>query len=182
VTTDLVGANGYTSSDITDSFSATSAAAPMVSGIVALMLDANPNLGWRDVQQILAITARHVGSEMNAPPAGDERFSWSYNKADNWNGGGMHFSNDYGYGLVDAHAAVRLAESWTLQSTSINEQVGVGYTFPGRIALTEANTVPHEFKITINETINTESISLWLNLAHSRMSDLRIEIRSPEGT
>ena len=182
VTTDLVGANGYTSGDYTGSFSGTSAAAPMVSGVVALMLDANPNLGWRDVQQILALTARQVGSEMNAPPTGDERFSWSYNKADNWNGGGMHFSNDYGYGLVDAHAAVRLAESWTLQSTSINEQVGVGYTFPGRIALTEANTVPHEFKITINDSINTESISLWLNLDHSRMSDLRIEIRSPEGT
>lgn len=182
VTTDLVGANGYTSGDYTGSFSGTSAAAPMVSGVVALMLDANPNLGWRDVQQILALTARQVGSEMNAAPAGEERFSWSYNKADNWNGGGMHFSNDYGYGLVDAHAAVRLAESWTLQSTSLNEQVGVGYTFPGRIALTEANTVPHEFKITINESINSESISLWLSLNHSRMSDLRIEIRSPEGT
>jgi hypothetical protein len=45
-------------------------------------------------------------------PAGSERYLWQFNAADTWNGGGLHFSNDYGYGLVDALAAVRLAETW----------------------------------------------------------------------
>jgi Ca2+-binding RTX toxin-like protein len=189
VTTDLVGTDGYngntsaTGGDYDNGFSGTSAATPMVSGIVALMLEANPNLGWRDVQNILALTARHVGSDMGAAPTGPERFRWSYNQADNWNGGGMHFSNDYGYGLVDARAAVRLAESWTLQSTSVNERTGVASrSFTTPVNITEMNTVPNQFTLRINDAISTESISLFLEMNHSRMSDLRIEVRSPEGT
>jgi subtilisin family serine protease len=49
-TTDLLGSEGMSSSDCTSTFSGTSAAAPMAAGAVALMLDANPALGWRDVQ------------------------------------------------------------------------------------------------------------------------------------
>jgi len=189
VTTDLVGTDGYNGNtseaggDITGGFSGTSAATPMVSGIVALMLEANTNLGWRDVQNILALTARHVGSDMGAAPTGPERFRWSYNQADNWNGGGMHFSNDYGYGLVDARAAVRLAESWTLQSTSLNERTATAMqSFTTPVNITEMNTVPNQFTLRINDAISTESISVFLEMNHSRMSDLRIEVRSPEGT
>jgi Subtilase family len=46
------GANDYT-----DKFSGTSAATPMVSGIAALMLSANPALTWAEVRQILRDTA-----------------------------------------------------------------------------------------------------------------------------
>ena len=110
-TTDRTGAAGG-SGDYTFFFNGTSAAAPMVSGIVALMCEANSGLGWRDVQSILANSARHVGSELGAAPAGFERYAWQWNASETWNGGSMHFSNDYGYGLVDALAAVRLAETW----------------------------------------------------------------------
>ena len=44
--------------DYTSRFNGTSAAAPMVTGVVALMLEANPNLSWRDVQEILVRSAR----------------------------------------------------------------------------------------------------------------------------
>ncbi|NES20874.1 MAG: S8 family serine peptidase, partial [Symploca sp. SIO3E6] len=114
VTTDRVG---YRSD-----FSGTSAAAPMVSGVVALMLEANPNLGWRDVQEILAYSARHVGTNVGFGTNGFEEYAWRFNGANNWNGGGLHFSNDYGFGLVDAKAAVRLAETWGSNSqTSAND-------------------------------------------------------------
>ena len=46
-----------------DDFNGTSAAAPMVSGVVALMLQANPRLTWRDVPIILARTARRVDAQ-----------------------------------------------------------------------------------------------------------------------
>jgi subtilisin family serine protease len=46
----------------TSRFNGTSASAPMVSGVIALMLEANPNLSWRDVQEILIRSARQ-----NAP-------------------------------------------------------------------------------------------------------------------
>lgn len=43
--------------DYTDAFSGTSASTPMVSGVVALMLSANPALTWSEVRQILRDTA-----------------------------------------------------------------------------------------------------------------------------
>jgi subtilisin family serine protease len=151
VTTDRMGGEGYAPDDYTwtDStgFGGTSSAAPTVAGVVALMLDANPNLGWRDVQTILAYSAHGLGSydgpldnpDENVPvdENGDgivdyfatlpvEYDTWSYNGADNWNGGGLHYSNDYGYGGVDAYNAVRMAEVWSLfetAQTSTNEVV-----------------------------------------------------------
>ena len=101
---------GGTNTDFVTDFDGTSAATAMVNGVVALMLDANANLGWRDVQTILAHSARHVGSAVDGRyrlPA-TESASWQWNAAKTWNGGGLHFSRDYGFGLVDALAAVRL--------------------------------------------------------------------------
>ena len=199
VTTDRVGMAGYPASAVlgqnyTDNFGGTSAATPMVSGIVALMLEANPNLGWRDVQTILANTARHVGDEMdvlpiyNSTPAPGTtefaKYAWRFNQADNWNGGGMHFSNDYGFGLVDARAAVRLAETWTARSTSENEWEAGG-AWIGTANITEAlprEGPANEFHITVNRNLSIESIDIYLGVAHSRMSDLVVEVRSPEGT
>lgn len=80
----------------TDGFGGTSAAAPMVSGVVALMLQANPELSWRDVRLVLAQSARQV--DPRSP--GWTRF------------GGLNFHHEYGFGVVDADAAVRLARNW----------------------------------------------------------------------
>src|SRR5690606_34768277 len=44
--------------DYTSRFGGTSGATPIVSGVIALMLEANPNLSWRDVQEILVRSAR----------------------------------------------------------------------------------------------------------------------------
>ncbi|MEM6781436.1 MAG: S8 family serine peptidase, partial [Pseudomonadota bacterium] len=84
-TTDVRGATGYSSGDYTNVFGGTSAASPIVSGVVALMLEANPNLGYRDVQEILAFSAR----KNDPTDAG-----WQTN------GAGLHFNHDYGFGLV----------------------------------------------------------------------------------
>lgn len=78
-------------------FVGTSAAAPVVSGVVALLLSANPQLGWRDVQQILALTARQVD-----PADPDLQV----------NGAGLRASHNTGFGVVNAGAAVRLAQRW----------------------------------------------------------------------
>ncbi len=79
------------------------------------MLEANSSLGYRDVQQILAETAIKVS---------DPNTNWQTNGANFWNGGGLHYSSDYGYGEVDARAAVRLAETWIKQQTFANHGTG----------------------------------------------------------
>lgn len=93
VALDLDG-NLFRTSEYTTQFGGTSAASPLVSGVVALMLEANPNLTWRDVQDILVRTATK-----NDPLAG----GWYTNAA------GLHFNHDYGAGIVNAGAAVQAA-------------------------------------------------------------------------
>ena len=50
----------YPDADYTSRMNGTSASAPMVSGVIALMLEANPNLTWRDVQEILVRSAKQI--------------------------------------------------------------------------------------------------------------------------
>ncbi len=115
-TADLQGDGGYAATG--DVFgpdyavlTGTSLAAPMISGIVAMMLEANPDLGYRDVQQILAYSARMTDARESG---------WKVNGAHDWNGGGLRWNEDYGFGRVDALAAVRLAETWHEQRTEAN--------------------------------------------------------------
>merc|ERR1712038_2016725 len=75
----------------------TSASAPMASAIIALALEANPDLTWRDVQHIMVRTSRPVNLE-----------------APDWqgNGVGRQVSHRYGYGLMDAEAMVEMSRRW----------------------------------------------------------------------
>lgn len=117
VTTDRQGSAGYNNlknGDYTDTvssaFAGTSAAAPIATGVIALLLQANPNLGYRDVQEILAYSAHlPTGSQAAAPTATSD-----------WNGGVHAYSTDLGFGNMDALAAVRMAETWNKQSTAAN--------------------------------------------------------------
>ena len=158
----------------------------MVSGVVALMYDANDGLGWRDVQSILAASARHVGSEIGDDPARDERFAWGWNGAATWNGGGQHFSNDYGYGLVDARAAVRLAESWQLTgavaATSLDEAAT-------RLDLLDEETVIPDGDrdgITFDGALAAdhlvERVSVRVAFSSTFLGDLEVYLVSPAGT
>lgn len=97
----------------------TSAATPSVSGVAALMLEANPALTWQDVGFILAKTARKVDSGIAST---DRAVAFKMSGASvsvsldlPWltNAAGYHFQNRYGFGLVDAAAAVKLASGFT---------------------------------------------------------------------
>ncbi|KTG42889.1 hypothetical protein cypCar_00035523 [Cyprinus carpio] len=81
----------------TDKHSGTSASAPMAAGIIALTLAANPALTWRDVQHIVVKTSRR-----------------GHLSASDWqsNGAGYDVSHLYGFGLMDAEAMVKEAETW----------------------------------------------------------------------
>ncbi len=144
VTTDIRGEAGYNmgidpgaAADYTDGFGGTSGATPIVTGVVSLMLDANAGLGWRDVKDILAASAKMAVAYDTGPTgyrvsAGGGTALYGLNETSTqlngqsagWNGGAMHFNNSYGYGAVDAYGAARMAEVWSLfgpAKTSANE-------------------------------------------------------------
>ncbi len=174
VTTDRVGAAGYDPGDFTTSFNGTSAAAPMISGVVALMLEANPDLGWRDVQEILANAARQVDGSNP---------TWVWNAANSWNNGGFHHSVDLGFGLVDAHAAVRLAETWEKQQTTANMVEKTAGSLPAPLAIPDNDPNGVQVTITQDATVGRiEFASLRLDLPHSYAGDLIITLTSPGGT
>nr|WP_260416210.1 calcium-binding protein [Pseudomonas cichorii] len=168
--------NGSTFGADTSVSQGTSFAAPIVSGIVALMLEANPELGYRDVQQILAISARKVA---------DPDTSWQENGSQNWNGGGMHVSHDYGYGEVDARAAVRLAETWNTQQAygnefSLNQPLDSGTL---NRAITDGQGAGISHSLTVgNAGISVEHVEVKVSLTHSRPGDLILKLISPSGT
>ena len=71
--------------------------APQIAGLTALILGANPNLTYRDVQQVLIHASRHYDF--------DDPFLQP-------NAAGYWFSSNTGYGVPDAGEAVRLAKRW----------------------------------------------------------------------
>jgi len=149
----------------------TSFAAPIVSGIAALMLQANPNLGYRDVQSILALSAKKIA---------DPATSWNYNHSTNWNGSGMHESYDYGFGEVDALAAVRLAETWTLHNTTSNEDVRSGSK---SVPVTVSAGSSASQTITMAAGVSVEHVEIDISLSSTiDLSKLTITLTSPTGT
>lgn len=107
VTTDRTGSSGknpfVTTTDSADyrfgstGFDGTSGSTPIVSGVIALMLSANPQLTYRDVQQVLLLSSRHL--DLADPML-------------QTNGAGLRVSYNLGYGIPDAGAAVARARSW----------------------------------------------------------------------
>ena len=87
-----------------DAGQGTSFACPLISGVAAMVLEANPNLTWRDVQGVLAATTQTDFNDED-----DETGQWTTNQA------GVKHSYTYGFGLVDALAAVTAATGATWQ-------------------------------------------------------------------
>jgi len=168
----------------TSSFGGTSAATPEITGITADMLQADPNLGWRDVQEILALTARHTGSAIGAGPTGYEEYTWSFNGAHNWNGGGLHFSNDYGFGLVDAFAAVEVARTWSYvmptPQDSANELTATANDY-GYWNIGGGHTTTMTFNIGQHMAVEEMALN-FPTLSFLNANDLTITLTAPDGT
>lgn len=151
--------------------SGTSFAAPMVSAAVALMLEVNPNLGYRDIQEILAISSDPSLSGTGVA-----------NAAANINGGGLVFDREMGFGALNATAAVTLARSWTMQHTAANEEhINAAFTVPDQIdAMVQELTVDVVNPGT--DDFSLDFVELNLELRDADLRDLRIELVSPNGT
>ena len=148
----------------TDAMNGTSAAAPQVSGAVALMLQANPALGYRDVKEILLKTANRDGL------TGSDSLGFVKNA------GGFTFNHSFGAGLVNVSAAVAAAQGWTnLGPLVTGEMIADG----GPIEDTGKPTVV-SFDLS-NSKIRVEHVEVTVNVKHSIRGDVGFIIESPGG-
>lgn len=157
-----------------DDFSGTSASVPQVSGVVALMLARNPRLSWRDVRLILAASAQR-----NDPT----NTGWLPSAI------GNGFSHQYGYGLVDAAAAVELAASWTSVGGSDRMTTCPWISGRSNIAIPDAPAIvasPDPIDtLTVNPVTcpvsQIEFVELRISTSHAYTGDLSISLSSPLG-
>jgi len=162
-TNNVVALPGGGCHDIT---SGTSFATPIVSGVVALILQANEALTWRDVHGIIATTSQKMQPE---DP------SWTTNSA------GIHHSNLYGFGVIDASAAVTAAQMWINYSS---EQTITAESGAINLAIKDFPSDPVSSIISVEatDTFKTESVAVYLSLSHSSRGDLDVILTSPSGT
>ena len=150
--------------DYTDTFGGTSSATPTAAGVVALMLQRNQLLGWRDVQEILIRSATRVNSGESA---------WAMN------GAGIRFNHNYGAGLINATAAVTLAGTWTnLGAQTSVKSLASG--LPLAIPENSGTGATRSFNLS-SSNLRVEHVTLKLSLNHSARGNLEITLTSPSG-
>ncbi|RKP27327.1 peptidase S8/S53 domain-containing protein, partial [Syncephalis pseudoplumigaleata] len=148
----------------------TSAAAPLVAGIYALVLSIRPDLTWRDIQHL---TVR------SALPFNLDDGSWSKTAV------GLMHSNLHGFGKIDTYGIVELAKNHTLVNpqTSIESKLSVvNQTIPhgehgvnNTIVLTQAEMDAHQFQ-------RLEHITVTADISHQRRGDVEVYLVSPQNT
>ncbi|CAM2109192.1 unnamed protein product [Caretta caretta] len=151
----------------TNKHTGTSASAPLAAGMIALALEANPALTWRDMQHLVVRASK---------PAHLQAEDWALN------GVGRKVSHHYGYGLLDAGDLVDLAKKWTT-------------TRPQRKCSVKVVYAPLEIgsKLTVSKKVSTcigrtryirslEHVQVRISLSYSRRGDLAISLTSPMGT
>lgn len=183
VTTDRQGTSGYnnlagTAGDYTNTeksyFNGTSAAAPIAAGVVALMLEANPNLGYRDVQEILVYSSKRVVF------LNQIGIDTTTNHAHDWNGGGLITGYDFGYGNIDALAAVRMAESWQKTSTISNIKLVDGNVLQHQLTIAAGSE--GSLKASFATDARVEQVTVTVNLDANRLQDVKLDLIAPDGT
>jgi subtilisin-like proprotein convertase family protein/subtilisin family serine protease len=182
--------------DGTFGMNGTSAAAPNVSGVIALMLSANSKLSWRDVQEILAESATQndptdTGWFTNGFGYTSDGAIVPVDSSGNYSGNiplppgvtvsPFHLNDKYGFGEVNAAAAVDLAKTWTPMqpeppAPATSGLVNVNQPIPDGVAQGVSSSV------TFTGGIHVERAEVVLNITHPQRGDIQVILTSPNGT
>jgi hypothetical protein len=160
----------------TSSFNGTSSAAPSVAGGIALILEKNPDLSYRDVKGILAASADQI--DVTFEPVvldGITYYDWVENAA------GYTHHNWYGFGRLDVDAAVALATDYDTNT------LGVQTISPwDDNASDETVVVPASGEATASITSTVEGelefVRVRLDLSAPGIKEMGVRLTSPSGT
>ena len=126
--------NGYTGRG-----SGTSYATPSVSGILAMMIEANPDLTTAEMKEILKLTAERRG-EASAPdvdPFWNRDFGWGMVDAYEAVKLAMHLAEENLTGTVDVSTQVHILNSSVNATTGLHELRGVAWGQSGSVSKVE---------------------------------------------
>jgi hypothetical protein len=168
--TDLVGAPGYESGDFVSSFGGTSSACPVVAGVAALILSANPDLTAQDVKRILQETADKIVDRDADPQLGMRLGTYDTNGHSQW----------FGYGKVNAFKAVQAAK----QKTSQSSQSGIRRLHgrnDNRIAIPDDNPQGITSGIRVEDSAALREIQISVDIEHAFLGDIEVSLKAPTG-
>ncbi|MDC3108681.1 S8 family serine peptidase [SAR86 cluster bacterium] len=191
MTTDLMGCDkGYNQSssvitgdstcDYMQSFNGTSSAAPSVSGAIALILEANLNLTWRDIKHILASSATQIDNSRSKTYETVDLYKWTTNAA------GFKHHPWYGFGKINVQSAITLAEAYVLGSLGTFVNTSGTQTSIGGTITSYQRSIFTTKKITLSAPAGSsnfvEFIKLSLGFDHADPEEISVELKSPDGT
>ena len=150
----------------TTKFFGTSGAAPVAAGGLALVLEANPELTYRDVMHIIAETARIP----------------NLSETDDWliNGAGFHVSDKFGFGVLDIGQMIALAQNWT----NVNPRYQCYHEYTGERLPLEIGSIT-DVHIDVDKCpniTNLEHVTANVSFSFHRRGDVKITLVSPSGT
>ncbi|MBW4581526.1 MAG: S8 family serine peptidase [Tildeniella nuda ZEHNDER 1965/U140] len=168
VTTDRVGAAGYAPDNIAIDFGGTSSACPLVAGVAALVLSANPDLTATEVKQLLQQTADKIVDSNPDPQFGFRKGTYEAGGRCDW----------FGYGKVNAAKAVQAAvQRQAMAAIAPSRQIQQQNTTSS--AIPDHNPQGLTSTIQITETGTVRSIQISVAIDHSFLGDLQISLTSP---
>lgn len=165
----ITEAGGVIINSYTSTFGFTSGSAPLGAAVVALMLEANPDLTWLDVQHALINSLRPI-------LPGDS--GWTTNAA------GRRHHERLGFGALDAAAAVQAALDHIPVGAQLTIDSGLA-TFNAPIpdpAPGAAPGAPLTRTLTIDDDIEIDHVELVLTLDADWQGDVSISLAAPSGT
>lgn len=165
-------------------FSGTSAAAPIVSGILALIKQAQPKLNTRMAKHLLARTSDMVDPNDASVSSNG---GWQRNAA------GIYFNPNYGFGRINAAKLLDKAQKVkemsslkTIQTSPVSMQASIPGCYVNLIVLpgsqVDCPVSTTHFIIKNTKSLPIETVQVQLDIAHDLRKILSIDLISPSGT
>lgn len=169
LTADRLDAAGYSSNNFTNDFGGTSSACPVVAGVAALVLSANPDLTAQEVRRILQQTADKIVDPDPDPQLAFRLGTYDVNGYSQW----------FGYGKVNAFKAVQAAKEQRVQQSKPSQVLN------GRnnnsLAIPDDNPQGITSPIQVPQTGSVRDIQIGVNIEHSFLGDIEVSLIPPTG-